>query len=395
MTERVFSMPDLGEGLESGEVVAWLVGEGDAVALNQPLVEVETEKATVEIPSPFAGVVVSLHASEGSSVAVGGPLVTFADTDREVGGGGSAGQPPPNPSSATTADRQPSGRVLPGPETPLAGAPTVARATPPVRKLAKELGVDLSEVEASGADGRVTAEDVRRAAGGSGTPGSSSTSEPTGDHGGRRAVARVLTRQAGVPQVTTFRTVDCSELEGFRTELGVSPLPVVIAAVCRTVAAHPMINARWTDGGPVERTEVNVGVATDTEHGLVVPVVHDAASLGIAGLASEIRRVAEGARGGSLAPADLAGATIALSNTGSYGSEAGTPILSPGTAVTLAIGVISPRALVVDGEIVARPACTLSCTFDHRVLDGATVGRALTDLVVILQDADRLGALPR
>jgi 2-oxoisovalerate dehydrogenase E2 component (dihydrolipoyl transacylase) len=138
-----------------------------------------------------------------------------------------------------------------------------------------------------------------------------------------------------------------------------------------------------------------VGIATDTPHGLVVPVVHDARALGIEGLASEIRRVAEGARTGSLAPADLAGATIAVSNTGSYGSEAGTPILSPGTSVTLAIGVIAPRALVVQDQVVARPACTLSCTFDHRVLDGAAVGKALTDLVAILQDAGRLGALPR
>jgi 2-oxoisovalerate dehydrogenase E2 component (dihydrolipoyl transacylase) len=170
---------------------------------------------------------------------------------------------------------------------------------------------------------------------------------------------------------------------------------VMIAALCRTLADHPTLNAGWTDGGPVERREVNVGIATDTEHGLVVPVVHGAHALGIAELASEIRRVAEGARAGSLAPADLAGATIAVSNTGSYGSEAGTPILSPGTSVTLAVGVIAPRALVVGGDVVARPACTLSCTFDHRVLDGAAAGRALSDLVAILQDAVRLEDLPR
>jgi pyruvate dehydrogenase E2 component (dihydrolipoamide acetyltransferase) len=375
MAQRVFSMPDLGEGLESGEVVAWLVSEGDTVALNQPLVEVETEKAAVEIPSPFAGVVVALHASQGSSVAVGADLVTFDVPDRETG---------------VLAD--PHASSSPEPTRP-SGSPS--RATPPVRRLAKELGVDLGSIEGSGQDGRVTEEDVHRVAGLDLT--SEQPSAPVGEvtHPARRVTKEILTRQAAIPQVTTFRTVDCVELERFRRELGVSPLPVVIAALCRALADHPMLNAGWTDGGPIERAEVNVGIATDTEHGLVVPVVHEAHALGITELASEIRRVAEGARSGSLAPAYLAGATIAVSNTGSYGSEAGTPILSPGTSVTLAIGVIAPRALAVDGEVVARPACTLSCTFDHRVLDGAAVGRALSDLVAILEDASRLGDLPR
>ena len=139
-----------------------------------------------------------------------------------------------------------------------------------------------------------------------------------------------------------------------------------------------------------------MGVAADTDRGLVVPVLRDAPAPGHRRHRRiESARLASSARSGSLAPQELAGATIAVSNTGSYGSESGTPILSPGTGVTLAIGVIEPRALVVDGEVVARPACTLSCTFDHRVLDGAAVGRALTDLVGILTSADRLGELPR
>ena len=254
--------------------------------------------------------------------------------------------------------------------------------------------MDLGSVEGSGPDGRVTAEDVRRVAG---VEPFEQPPAPVGEvaHPARGVIAEILGRQAAIPQVTTFRTVDCFELERFRGKLGVSPLPVAIAALCRTVAEHPRLNAGWSDDEPLDRDEVHVGIATDTPHGLVVPVVHDAQALGIAGLASEIRRVAEGARTGSLAPADLAGATIAVSNTGSYGSEAGTPILSPGTSVTLAIGVIAPRPLVIEDEVVPRPGCTLSCTFDHRVLDGAAVGRALTDLVAILQDAGRLGALPR
>ncbi len=357
-TERVFAMPDLGEGLEEGEIVEWLVAEGDTVELNQPLVEVETAKATVEIPSPFAGVVASLHGAIGSTIPVGAPLVTFGDA------GGVA-------SSSDAA--------APG---------AAARTTPPVRKLAKELGVDLAAVVGSGPDGRVTADDVRTAAGGV-------VSRPSEPVPSRSVIARNMERQAAIPQVTTFRTLDCTALEAFRAELGMSPLPVVLAALCRTIAAHPALNSVWGDGGVVERKGIDVGLAADTERGLVVPVLRDAPALGMTALAAEIARLARSAREGSLTPAELTGATIAVSNTGSYGSEAGTPILSPGTSVTLAFGVIAPRALVVDGEVVARPASTLSCTFDHRVHDGATIGRALTHLVDLLTSIERLGDLPR
>jgi pyruvate dehydrogenase E2 component (dihydrolipoamide acetyltransferase) len=363
---QVFAMPDLGEGLEEGEIVEWLVAEGDAVELNQALVEVETAKATVEIPSPFAGVVMTLHGSVGAAVPVGSPLVTF---------GAAGGGPSIDPTGEADEREAP-------------------RTTPPVRKLAKELGVDLASVAPTGEQGRITADDVRAAAGGAPTAArrgpTASGREPQ-----RQAIARNLERQAAIPQVTTFRTVDCSALETMRSELGVSPLPIVIAALCRTIEPHPELNAAWVDGNLLERDQVHVGIAADTDRGLVVPVVRDAASRTIGELASEISRLAEAARSGSLSPEELTGATIAVSNTGSYGSEAGTPILSPGTSVTLAVGVIAPRALVVGGEVVARPACTLSCTFDHRGLDGATVGRALTDLVRTLTTTERLGDLPR
>jgi pyruvate dehydrogenase E2 component (dihydrolipoamide acetyltransferase) len=357
-TERVFAMPDLGEGLEEGEIVEWLVAEGDTVELNQPLVEIETAKATVEIPSPFAGVVASLHGAIGATIPVGAPLVTFGDA------GGVASS---------------SGAAAPG---------AAARTTPPVRKLAKELGVDLAAVVGSGPDGRVTAEDVRAAAGGV-------VSRPPAPVPSRSVIAANMERQSAIPQVTTFRTLDCTALEAFRAELGMSPLPVVLAALCRTIAAHPALNSGWDDGGVVEREGIDVGLAADTERGLVVPVLRDAPALGMTALAAEIARLARSAREGSLTPRELTGATIAVSNTGSYGSEAGTPILSPGTSVTLAFGVIGPRALVVDGEVVARPASTLSCTFDHRVHDGATIGRALTHLVDLLTSIERLGDLPR
>lgn len=372
MAERVFAMPDLGEGLEEGEIVAWLVAPGETVSLNQPLVEVETAKATVEIPSPFAGVVSTLHGAPGEAIQVGAPLVTFDGADHAE----PANTPEP-PASRTTADADRPREPAPG---------SGARATPPVRRLAKELGVDLAAVSATGSQGRITAEDVRSAAGGVSDPASS---------GSRRAIAENLARQAAIPQVTVFRTVDCSALEARREALGVSPLPIVISALVRVLGSHRALNGRWTDDGVEDRADIHVGLAIDTERGLVVAVLRDAATPGIAGLAGEIKRLAEAARSGGLTPNELTGATVAVSNTGSYGSEAGTPILSPGTSITLAVGVIAPRALVIDGAVVPRPACTLSCTFDHRVLDGATVGRALTHLVDLLTSTERLGDLPR
>ena len=155
-----------------------------------------------------------------------------------------------------------------------------------------------------------------------------------------------------------------------------------------------MINASWQADGIHTARSVHVGIAIDTERGLMVPVLRNAHAMGIAGIGAEIGRLAEAARGGHLTPNDLHGATIGVSNTGSYGSEAGTPLLNPGNAVTIAMGVIQPRALVVNGDVVARPACTLSLTFDHRVMDGAAAGRALTDLVALLQDGGRLRDLP-
>jgi pyruvate dehydrogenase E2 component (dihydrolipoamide acetyltransferase) len=362
MADRVFAMPDLGEGLEEGEIVAWLVSVGDDVALNQPLVEVETAKATVEIPSPYAGRIVTLHGAVGDAVPVGSALVTFALADG-----------------------------VDGPEAPV-GSGGVS-ATPAVRKLAKDLGVELSTVTGTGPGGRITVEDVNAAGGG--MLDTADVADVAPITAVRREIAKRLTAVAAVPQVTTFRTMDCSALEAFRRERDVSPLPVFIAALGQTCGDHPLLNASWTDEGIHVSRAVHVGIATDTERGLMVPVLRDAQELGITAIAGEIKRLAEAARAGHLQPDDLRGATIGVSNTGSYGSEAGTPLLNPGNAVTVAIGVIQPRALVVDGEIVARPACTLSLTFDHRVLDGATVGRALTDLVALLQDAGRLRDLPR
>lgn len=385
MAERVFVLPDLGEGLEEAEVSTWLVDENDVVTLNQPFVEIETAKATVEIPAPFAGRVVELHAEAGDTVKVGAPLVTFEVAGSDENGGGTE-RP-----RGSEASRQASRRSEAPPGT---GGPAAERAaaTPAVRKYAKDLGVDISTVEGTGPEGRVTREDVERAA--SSSPESEDV-EVVPVSMVRAAIARNLTKAAAVPQATTFRTVECSALEEVRAELGVSPLPVFVRTLVETVATHPMMNAEWRDDGMRVHSRVDVGIAVDTERGLLVPVVRDAGSLGIAAIAGEISRLAAAAREGTLTPGDAAGATISVSNTGSYGSEYGTPLLNPPNAVTIALGAIAQRALVADGRVEARPACTLSCTFDHRVLDGADVGRALTDLVALLQDDDRLRGLPR
>lgn len=360
MAERTFLLPDLGEGLEEAEIAAWLVGEGDVVTLNQPIVEVETAKATVEIPSPYAGRIAKLHAAAGATVPVGSALVTFEVDDLE---------------SAETAGAS-------------------AAATPAVRRLAKELGVELASVAGTGPGGRVTREDLERAASGASGPGTEDA-EVVPLSMIRRAIAANLTKAAAVPTVTTFRTVDCTALETFRRELDVSPLPVFVRALAEVCRSHPRLNSEWREDGIRMHARVHVGIAVDTERGLMVPAVRDAGALGIGEVAAEIARLAAAARDGTLASDAGAGTTISVSNTGSYGSESGTPLLNPPNAVTIALGVIAPRALVVGGIVEARPACTLSCTFDHRVLDGADVGRALTDLVAMLEDPERLRGSPR
>ena len=250
--------------------------------------------------------------------------------------------------------------------------------------------MDLATVAGTGPGGRVTREDVERA-----SRGADGEFELVPVSLVRATIARNLEAVAAIPQVTTFRTVDATALDEVRRELGVSPLPLFVRALAETCNEHRSLNASWSDDGIRLHTRVDVGIATDTERGLVVPVLRDAGDKGIATIAEEISRLAERARSNALTADEVADATIAVSNTGSYGSEFGTPLLNPGHAVTIALGVIESRALVVDGRVEARPACTLSLTFDHRVLDGATVGRAFGALVDLLESPERLRALPR
>jgi pyruvate dehydrogenase E2 component (dihydrolipoamide acetyltransferase) len=413
-----FVLPDLGEGLEEATVSAWLVEAGQRVALNEPIVEIETAKATVEIPSPHAGRIAQLHARAGNVVRVGEPLVTF-----EVEGVNTLPiAPPPEMGGSSTA----------AVATPISIARARRRpvsASPAARRLARERGIDISAVQGTGPGGRIGIDDVENAAETgaavvelpeppvrdepsvrSPLPELASVEEEPALFDGdgtdsdvveiparRKEIADRLTRTVReVPMVTTWRTLDCSALEQFRADLGVGALPVVVRALAEVCNEHRALNASYRPevGEIWFHRLVNAGIATDTDRGLAVPVVWNVRARTIRQIAREIARLADAARNGTLTPEEISTGTITVSNTGSYGSEAGTPLLVPGESAILALGVIAPRALVVDGSVVARPACTLSLTFDHRVLDGADAGRALTKLVDLLSDPGALRRLP-
>jgi pyruvate dehydrogenase E2 component (dihydrolipoamide acetyltransferase) len=430
MAIQRFLLPDLGEGLEDAEVVAWRVKEGDRVELNQVLVEVNTAKALVEIPSPWAGTVESLHAAEGEVVKVGQPLVSI-----QVEGSTDAGVAPAPPTEEAKPKRQPllvgygvadegdedSGRrpQMPPPRPRERQGPVAA--SPPVRRLAREMGIDLASLKGSGPGGRVTREDVTKAAASAGSAASAEQGSVGGWHaeapqppmegeqripvrGVRRMTAEKMARSAReIPHVTTFLTVDATALDAFRGELErdtgarFTALPIIVRAFVDVVKQFRALNATFDADASeiVLRGELNVGIATETERGLLVPVVRHAHRRGIRELAGEIARLVQAAREGRSKPEELSGGTVTVTNVGSFGADFGTPIINHPESSILAIGVIEPRALVVRGRVEARPGVTLSLSFDHRVLDGAEAGRAMKALGDLLESPFRLGALPR
>ena len=441
MAVREFRLPDLGEGLEDAEIVSWRVAEGERVELNQALVEVNTAKALVEIPAPWEGVVEKLHASEGDVVNVGAPLVSIrvegeeTSTPEEIAGAaqqtaqevGEDAAESAGTDAAAGSDRSKRRAVLVGygvedeEETARASRRTSRNreatggrqsqgpvaASPPVRKLAKEMGIDLATISGSGRGGRVTREDVLKASEGATATAPRRVSpdeERIPVRGTRRLIAEQMARSLReIPHVTTFLTVDASDLQAFRRELEaqsgvrISPLPIVVRALIQICQDHPKLNASFDS----ERSEIvlhrriNVGIAADTERGLLVPVIRDADNLGLAELSAEIGRLAKAAREGKVKPEEMSGGTITVTNVGTFGAEFGTPIINYPEGAILATGVIEPRALVVDGAVEARPAMTLSLSFDHRLLDGAEAGRALRALGDFMESPFRLGSLPR
>jgi 2-oxoisovalerate dehydrogenase E2 component (dihydrolipoyl transacylase) len=427
MAEREFKLPDLGEGLTEGEVVRWLVAEGDAIALNQPIVEVETAKAVVEIPAPYAGTVVKLHAGEGDTLDVGAPLISV-DTGGGAAAPAEAAKPEPEQELQATlvgpGERQQTRRrrigghvrSANGPPAPAPAGPAQLRpkATPPVRRYAKDRGVDLAALVGTGRDGRITREDVDDALG-TGPPAAPAaaaaprqprdrTEERIPVRGTRRQIAAAMTASAfSIPHVTEFLTVDATRLMELRerlralpaaADLKLTPLAVVAKALCVAVRSYPLMNSSWDEaaGDIVVKGWVNLGIATDTPTGLLVPNIKDADTLGILDLSRELTRLTALARERKAAPADLTGGTITITNVGGFGVETGTPIINKPECAILATGLIAPRPWVVDGQLAVRQLMTTSVSFDHRIVDGAYAAKFLAHLRDLLEDPALLSA---
>lgn len=460
MTElKEFKLPDAGEGLTEADIVAWHVKPGDQVEDGQIIVEVETAKAVVELPSPWDGTVARLLAEEGETVEVGVPIIAI-----EVAGAGAsprvqpavaasgqekaddaerAGVPAPAPADSPGTDKPERHAVLVGygvkassttrrarktaPHTTAElaaepGAPAVrALAKPPVRKLAKDLGISLAELAGSGPDGSITRDDVQRAA----TTGTQVRSGYSGLENGARAghltagtspggeeripirgvrkhmAAAMVSSAFTAPHVTEFLQVDVTEtmaavsrvreLPEF-AELRPSALLFVARALLIAVARHPLVNSSWDAAAEeiVVKRYVNLGIAVAADRGLIVPNIKNADALPLPELARSLQALAETGRAGQATPADLAGGTITITNVGVFGVDAGTPILTPGETAILAFGQVKDTPWVVDGQLAVRKACTLSLSFDHRIVDGELGSAVLRDIGAMLEDPVRM-----
>jgi 2-oxoisovalerate dehydrogenase E2 component (dihydrolipoyl transacylase) len=409
---RIFALPDVGEGLTEAEVLRWHVAPGDTVTLNQIIVEIETAKAAVELPSPFAGVVAELFAEPGATLAVGTPLIAIDTSDcaPEPAPVGTIGEEGPGgrittlvgygPKTATVT-RRPRRASLPA---PAAAHGSVPLAKPPVRKLAKELGIDLGTVLGSGTGGVITREDVRRAA----EPARNGTAridtvvsagerrEPV--RGVRKATAAAVVSSAfTAPHVTMFLTVDVTPMMQLRTRLAgqpqfrdlkLTPLAFAARALCLAVRRAPEVNASWDEatGEIVYFDHVHLGIAAATSRGLLVPKIRNADRMPLRELAIALEQLATSAREGRTTPGDMLGGTITITNVGVFGIDTGTPILNPGESAILAIGAIRERPWVVDGAVVPRKICQLALSVDHRVVDGQQGSQFLTDVGALLTD---------
>ncbi|MCH2412480.1 MAG: 2-oxo acid dehydrogenase subunit E2 [Acidimicrobiales bacterium] len=364
----VFRLPDIGEGLEEAEIVEWLVRPGDPVVRDQALVEVLTDKASSELPSPVAGVVLALGGAEGDRLRVGDVLIEIDD--------GSVGEPAtleaPTPAVATTTVEAATGRTTSG---------NRPKASPSTRKLARERGIDLATTIGTGPGGRITAADLDTSAP---TPTSVPDDSTLGQmepgrhalRGVRGVVARNMAQSwSEIPHIHTFDELDASLLLDLRTRMQgmgreVTPLAVAIVAAAGALRRFPLVNACIEDEEILVSERVNLGVAVATESGLVVPVLKDADQLDVFAAATAVAELAERARAGDLTAADLRGATFTVTNYGSLGGRWATPIIPPGQAAILGLGRIADRPTVVDGAVAVRPMLPFVFGADHRLVDG-------------------------
>ncbi len=369
-----FKLPDLGEGLTEGEVARWLVAEGDEVEEDAPLVEIQTDKTTVEIPSPAAGTVARILVSEGEVVPVGTVLVVIG---ADAGDAGREREPEPE----AEKQRAPEEFVLQQ-HKPASGR---VQATPLVRRLAQELGVDLAALSGSGPNGRIVEADVRRAAGGAGEElvllqhkVSEGRREPL--RGVRRQIVEHLTRaHREVAAVTFVEECDFSDVDLKRID------PLTLAAAAASLKEFPELNARLEGDEIVYLDRYDIGVAVQTDAGLVVPVVRGCDSASVEELAAETERLAEAARSGTLAPDELRGGTFTVTSAGKLGGIVVTPLVNHPEVAILGVHRIGPRPVVRDGEIVARHVGNVSVTFDHRVVDGARAAAFTLDVIARLE----------
>ena len=354
-----FKLPDLGEGLTEGEIARWLVQEGQEVAEDDPLVEIQTDKTTVEIPSPAAGKVTRIMVGEGEVVPVGTVLVVIgedgaepAEPEEDMRSAATSGGQAPGPGSAGREASREASRV---------------RATPLVRKVAQELGVDLASVVATGPQGRVTEEDVRSAATSGGQapgPGPAGRREPL--RGIRRLTAEHMARaHREVPAVTWVEECDFGSVD---LKLLV---PTLLKGAAAALQEFPELNARLEGDEIVYLERYDLGVAVQTGQGLVVPVVRACDSRSLEELDADVRRLADEARAGTLKPEDLRGSTFTVTSAGKLAGLFQTPIVNHPEVAILSVGRIAERPVVRDGELTVRPAGYVALTFDHRVVDGA------------------------
>jgi len=432
-----FPLPDVGEGLTEAEIVQWRVKVGDTVAINDVLVEIETAKSLVELPSPFAGVIVALLAAEGETVPVGtaiiqvdsesgvpaplhpapevAPAATPAAKTKSVAepvlvGYGSTGnvvsrrgnRAPATPETTQTTEPAASAvSAEPVVYPPAGSSPVLAK--PPVRMLAKELGVDLTKTPATGANGEITREDVIRQSEVKTVFRNVETPEWPSEReeyipvkGVRKAIASAMVRSKfEAPHVSVFVDVDATRTMDFVKRLKaspdfqgirVSPLLIMARAVIWAVQRNPTVNSSWTDKDIIVHHYVNLGIAAATPRGLIVPNVKEAHTLNMKQLAIGLEDLTITARDGKTTPEGMSNGTITITNLGSFGVDTGTPIINPGEVSIVALGTIKQKPWVVDGQVEVRYVTTIGASFDHRVVDGDVASRFLADIASIIEE---------
>jgi pyruvate dehydrogenase E2 component (dihydrolipoamide acetyltransferase) len=449
LSQEIFLLPDVGEGLVEAEIVTWKVRVGDVVILNQPLVDIETAKATVELPSPYAGTVVKLHGDVGDVMEVHQPLITF-----DVGGDGSSSAPAPVESEmieapvgegreavligygvanedglATRKHRRSGAAASPAPVVGAgaAYAGSAPRSTPPVRLYAKQHGVDLATLTGSGRDGLITRGDVERAVGGPAGAAQSASARASAPITGPTSTSRFVGRELAswstgpkeeripvkgvlrsmadamvqsafsAPHAVVWVRVDATKtmellaaLKKHPNMAGVrlSPLTITALAVCDAARHFPGINSSFdsTTNEVVVRRSVNLGIAADTPRGLIVPNIKGADQLDLVGMSAALNVLVDKARNGTTTPNEMIGTTLSITNVGPFGVDAAMPILPPGTGAILAIGQIAKAPWVVDDEVVVRHVVEIAMSFDHRQVDGAMASAVLSHIGKFLQD---------